>query len=228
MNIGIIFAMQEELDAFLALIKNTESETFNAITFFKGTIDDHQIIMTLSGIGKVQASFATTRMLSLYDIDMIFNSGVAGGININIQSLVISSGLLYHDVDVTAFNYELGQIPNQSLILKADDLLVSLAENKARLLNLDYKIGLIASGDQFVTTMSQIKPFVERFDDLFAVEMEATAIAHVAYLFDKPFLAIRSISDQIGQSSQADDFLSFIKNAALNAATLLYQVIKAL
>jgi adenosylhomocysteine nucleosidase len=228
MTIGIIFAMQEELDAFLPLVKNLESESFHRITFFKGTIGNDRIIMTLSGIGKVQASFATTRMLSLYTIDYLFNSGVAGGIHTQKETLVISRGQLYHDVDVTAFHYELGQIPNQSLILNSDDLLVGIAESIAYKLNLESKVGLIASGDQFVTSLERLIPFTEQFDDLYAVDMEACAIAHVAHLFDIPFLAIRSISDTIGDHNQADDFVNFIKKAALNAATLLYQVIETL
>lgn len=228
MTFAIIFAMQEELDQFIPLVKALESESFNRITFFKGKIKDHTVIMTLSGIGKVQASFATTRLLSLYDVDMVFNSGVAGGIACNHESLIISSGLFYHDVDVTAFNYELGQIPNQPLILKADEILVSLAESIANELNIPNKVGLIASGDQFVTSQLPLMSFIEQFDDLYAVEMESCAIAHVAYLFDKPFLAIRSISDIIGESNQADDFTTFIKIAAHRAATLLYHVIEAL
>ena len=110
------------------------------------------MILTLSGIGKVAAAVATTLLLERFSPDCVINTGSAGGFDpaLNVGDLVISSEVRHHDVDVTAFGYELGQVPRMPAAFVADPHLVKLAQSAvAQVPELHCKKGLICTGDQF-------------------------------------------------------------------------------
>ncbi|MFH5881530.1 MAG: 5'-methylthioadenosine/adenosylhomocysteine nucleosidase [Candidatus Izemoplasmataceae bacterium] len=225
MKIGLIFAMQEELDAFLSYCENVHINKINHLTFYETKTNNHHLTMILSGIGKVNAAYATTKLIEHYQVEILLNSGVAGGINVNHQAVVLSEQVTYHDVDVRAFNYVKGQVPGLNPTFKADSMLLEKAFQIAKKLHIDVHTGTIASGDQFITSLSPLEDVIALYDNLNAIEMEAGAIAHIAHLEQVPFLIIRSISDVIGDESQSHDFNTFLKNAALNAANLLNELL---
>jgi adenosylhomocysteine nucleosidase len=188
------------------------------------------VILLRSGIGKVNAAMSTTILLEKYKPDCIINTGSAGGLNpdLNVGDAVISTEVRHHDVDVTAFGYEYGQVPQLPAAFLADEKLLTVAEKAAKELD-NFKVvrGLIATGDSFMENAERVEYIRTKFNDLQAVEMEAAAIAQVAHRFEVPFVIIRSLSDIAGKESEIS-FDQFIDKAATNSATLVMKMVAAL
>lgn len=230
MKIAIIGAMEEEVTLLRDHIKNRTQETVAGCEFTFGNMNGADVILLRSGIGKVNAAMSTTILLEKYKPDCIINTGSAGGTNpeLNVGDAVISTEVRHHDVDVTAFNYEYGQVPQLPAAFTADEKLMAIAETAAKELN-NFQIvkGLIASGDSFMEDPERVAFVQSKFDNLQAVEMEASAIAQVAHRFGIPFVIIRSLSDIAGKQSEIS-FDQFIDKAATNSATLVMKMVAAL
>lgn len=226
MHIGLIFAMQEELDAFLQLTTHKEKHTIKHLTIHEVSLSGHRVFCILSGIGKVNASYATTMLIEHFDIKLLLNSGVAGGLNTHIGTLVLAEGAVYHDVDVTPFSYDYGQVPNFDPIFPCDSQLLTHAKAICDDQGYLYKTGLIASGDQFVTDIKPLENIRKMHKNIYAIEMESTAIAHVATIAKIPVFIIRAISDTIGLDDQAENFNVFLQKSSKKAATLMKALIE--
>ncbi|WP_066385728.1 5'-methylthioadenosine/S-adenosylhomocysteine nucleosidase [Neobacillus mesonae] len=230
MKIAIIGAMEEEVTLLRDHIKNRTQETVAGCEFTFGNMNGADVILLRSGIGKVNAAMSTTILLEKYKPDCIINTGSAGGTNpeLNVGDAVISTEVRHHDVDVTAFDYEYGQVPQLPAAFTADEKLMAIAETAAKELN-NFQIvkGLIASGDSFMEDPERVAFVQSKFDNLQAVEMEASAIAQVAHRFGIPFVIIRSLSDIAGKQSEIS-FDQFIDKAATNSATLVMKMVAAL
>ncbi|MGM7702110.1 5'-methylthioadenosine/S-adenosylhomocysteine nucleosidase [Pseudalkalibacillus sp. Hm43] len=230
MKIAIIGAMDEEVILMQELIEDCETKTIAGCTFYTGTIYDQEVILLKSGIGKVNAAIATTLLNQLYKPDYVINTGSAGGFNpeLNVGDVVISSEIRHHDVDVTAFGYEYGQVPALPAFYMPHPLLVEIAEASAKDVT-DKQIvkGLIASGDSFMNDAVRVKDVRGKFPELYAAEMEAAAIAQVCHQFDVPFVVIRSLSDIAGKDAPMS-FDQFLKVAAKNSADLILKMVKEL
>ncbi|MEC9484915.1 MAG: 5'-methylthioadenosine/adenosylhomocysteine nucleosidase [Candidatus Izemoplasma sp.] len=227
--IGIIGAMEEELTELLRHTTNLTKTSLRHKTFYEGTIHNHNVVLALAGIGKVNAAITATLLFEHYDIDHLINIGVAGGQNgVTHKDIIIGTEILYHDVDVTKFDrYVHGQIPGQTPTFIADKDLVKLAEKAGKTEKLPVYLGKIASGDQFVYDKKPLKVINNQYPDILAIEMEAAAIAHVCSHYDKPFLVLRSISDVIEDYNQHVDFESFLSDAVKNVSKVLLDVIKS-
>ncbi|XJZ26308.1 5'-methylthioadenosine/S-adenosylhomocysteine nucleosidase [Bacillota bacterium Lsc_1132] len=230
MKIAIIGAMEEEVALLRENIKDKTVETVAGCEFTFGKIYSADVILLKSGIGKVNAAMSTTILLEKYKPDCIINTGSAGGFNpeLNVGDAVISSEVRHHDVDVTAFGYEYGQVPQLPPAFLADEKLVATAESAAKEIS-DIQIvkGAIATGDSFMNDPDKVEFVRTKFADLQAVEMEAAAIAQVAYQFDVPFVIIRSLSDIAGKESNVS-FDQFLDQAARHSADLVMKMVAAL
>ena len=122
MKIGIIGAMEPEVAILREQISNRETITVAGCEFYSGELAGHQVILTRSGIGKVAASIATTILLERFAPDCVINTGSAGGFDpeLHVGDVVISNDVRHHDVDVTAFGYEPGQLPQQPAAFASD------------------------------------------------------------------------------------------------------------
>jgi adenosylhomocysteine nucleosidase len=230
MKIAIIGAMEEEVTLLRENIEDQTQEIVASCEFTFGKMRGVDVILLRSGIGKVNAAMSTTILLEKYKPDCIINTGSAGGFNpiLNVGDAVISTEVRHHDVDVTAFGYEYGQVPQLPAAFLADEKLIAVAEAAAKELE-KFQIvkGLIATGDAFMEDPERVDFVRTKFDDLQAVEMEAAAIAQVAHLFGVPFVIIRSLSDIAGKESELS-FDQFIDKAATNSATLVMKMVAAL
>lgn len=230
MKIAIIGAMEEEVTLLRDNIDDQTQETVAGCEFTFGKMHGADIILLRSGIGKVNAAMSTTILLEKYKPDCIINTGSAGGFNpsLNVGDAVISTEVRHHDVDVTAFGYEYGQVPQLPAAFAADEKLIKVAETAAQELdNFQIVKGLIVTGDSFMEDPVRVDFVRSKFNDLQAVEMEAAAIAQVAHRFDVPFVIIRSLSDIAGKESELS-FEQFIDKAATNSATLVMKMVAAL
>ena len=230
MKIAIIGAMEEEVTLLRDNMKDQTQETVAGCEFTFGNMHGAEVILLRSGIGKVNAAMSTTILLEKYKPECIINTGSAGGFNpsLNVGDAVISTEVRHHDVDVTAFGYEYGQVPQLPAAFLADDKLISVAESAAKELeNFQIVKGLIVTGDSFMEDPARVEFVRSKFKDLQAVEMEAAAIAQVAHRFGVPFVIIRSLSDIAGKESEIS-FDQFIDKAATNSATLVMKMVATL
>ncbi len=230
MAIGIIGAMEEETALLKERISPLSEYERAGNTFYSGKLEGVDVILLRCGIGKVNASIGTTLLISRYEPMCVINTGSAGGFSegLKIGDIVISTQVIHHDVDVTAFGYEYGQVPSMPNAFLPHSELVDMAEKGAEKLNgpAAHK-GLIATGDSFMDDSPGIAQIRERFPAIAAVEMEAASIAQTCYQFRKPFVIIRSISDIAGEESSVS-FKNFLKTAAENSAELVIDIVRQL
>lgn len=230
MVIGIIGAMEEEVQAIKEEMTVDRIEKKAGLEFYMGIFLDKEVVVVRSGIGKVNAAICTQILIDDFNVDMVINTGIAGGVNININpgDVVVSTDLVHHDVDATAFGYDIGQVPRlESFSFKADERLVEIAINAAEKMD-KFKVfkGRIISGDQFIANHEKITFFREKFD-AFAVEMEGAAIGHACFMNNIPFVVIRSISDKADGSAQMD-YQTFQNIAINNSIGILKNMINCM
>ncbi|WP_071395848.1 5'-methylthioadenosine/S-adenosylhomocysteine nucleosidase [Bacillus tuaregi] len=227
MKIAIIGAMEEEVTILRDQMKDQRVEVIAGSEFTFGIMDGVEVVLLRSGIGKVNAAMSTTILLEKYSPDYIINTGSAGGYdpNLNIGDIVISSEVRHHDVDVTIFGYEYGQVPRLPAAFAADKELIKIALDGAKEISGVQTVeGLIATGDSFMNDPVRVEFVREKFSDLKAVEMEAAAIAQVAHQFGVPFVIIRSLSDIAGKESNIS-FDQFLEKAAVNSSSLVIRMV---
>ncbi|NMH69794.1 5'-methylthioadenosine/S-adenosylhomocysteine nucleosidase [Bacillus sp. RO3] len=229
MRIAIIGAMEEEVALLRENISNPEVETIAGCEYTSGTMSGKEVILLRSGIGKVNAAMSTAVLLQHFKPDCIINTGSAGGFDpsLYVGDVVISTEVRHHDVDVTAFGYEYGQVPQLPAAFKADESLMKTAIDSVKELG-DAQVvsGLIATGDSFMNDPKRVDAIRDKFIDLQAVEMEAAAIAQVAYQFNVPFVIIRSLSDIAGKKSDVS-FEQYLEKAALHSAKMVMSIVKS-
>lgn len=230
MKIAVIGAMEEEVRILRDKLENRVVETVAGSEFTTGTFAGHEVVLLKSGIGKVNAAMATTILLERYQPDKVINTGSAGGFHqsLNVGDVVISTFVRHHDVDVTIFNYEYGQVPGLPAAFEADAELVALAENCMKHVEgVQVVKGTIATGDSFMNDSERVAFVRGKFKDLYAVEMEAAAVAQVCYQYKVPFVIIRALSDIAGKESNVS-FDQFLDQAALHSTRFIENMLQEL
>ncbi|MGA9227162.1 MAG: 5'-methylthioadenosine/S-adenosylhomocysteine nucleosidase [Mesobacillus sp.] len=230
MRVGIIGAMDEEVELLRSKLNERKDTSLAGSEFYQGKIDSLEVILLKSGIGKVNAALGTALLIEKFQPDVIINTGSAGGFHrdLNVGDVVISTEVRHHDVDVTIFGYEYGQVPRMPAYFSPDQRLVSAAVKSAEKINgIQVAEGLIASGDSFMNDPERVDFIRSKLPDLYAAEMEAAAIAQVAYQFEVPFVIIRSLSDIAGKDSNLS-FDEFLETAAKNSAELILLMLEEL
>lgn len=205
--IGMIGAMDIEVATLKNKLSEPKVETIAGISFYQGALNGICTVIAKSGIGKVNAAVCTQILIDHFHVTHIINTGIAGAIQhgLGIMDIVVSTDAIYHDVDVTAFNYAPGTVPGMPTVFTADNTLIKAAEEAfiqmQQIENTKKMVqGRIASGDSFVTS-SQTKQYIAKQFSAACVEMEGCAIAHTAFINHIPFVIIRCISDNADDSA---------------------------
>lgn len=221
--IGIIGAMDEEVGAVLAHLEDKKEKLIFDVKLTEGKIGTKEVVVCQSGIGKVNATFSTTLLLSNYDVDFIINIGTAGGLNPDERpgDVVISTGVASHDFDLTAFGREIGQVPDLPRIFEANPKLVEHTKEILAREGVTYHIGLIVSGDQFLNDEAQVAKIKDNFIEPLAGEMEASAIAQICHKTKTPFIITRCLSDVFGIGDESNlQFDEYLKLASKISADI--------
>ena len=218
-KIGIIFAMNEELQELLKYLEIKNEYLIFDLKFY---------VLVESGVGKVNAARCTQILIDNMKVEYIFNIGVAGGISdkLNVCDIVIGQRLVQHDFDITAFNHQKGYIPNVGVFIESDEYLVNLANSCIDTSDYNVLTGTIASGDIFCTEKWMSEKINKKFDAL-CVEMEGASIAQVCYLSHIPFLIIRSISDT-PNNNNVITYEEFLEKSSQNVALFLMKILNKL
>ncbi|MBJ3813386.1 5'-methylthioadenosine/S-adenosylhomocysteine nucleosidase [Shimwellia pseudoproteus] len=229
MKVGIIGAMEEEVTLLRDKIDNRQTLTLAGCEIYTGTLNGTDVALLKSGIGKVSAAMGATLLLEHAKPDVIINTGSAGGLDASLKvgDIVVSDEVRYHDADVTAFGYEIGQMAGCPAAFHADPALISAAEACIREQNLHAVRGLVISGDAFINGSVALAKIRHNFPKAIAVEMEATAIAHVCHNFGTPFVVVRAISDVADQQSHLN-FDEFLAIAAKQSTVIVEALVQKL
>lgn len=230
MTIAIIGAMEQEVAILKDNIENLETTKIANYEYYSGKLKGTDVVLVQSGIGKVASTVATTLLINNFNPDYVINTGSAGGFDpdLKVGDIAVGDELVHHDVDVTAFNYEFGQVPNMPARFKADEKLVEIVTGLiSDMTDITCKVGLIATGDSFMCDPQRIEATRQQFPDMLAVEMEGAAIAQACYQMNTPFLVIRSLSDIAGQESPMS-FDQYLEVASKNSSALLMKLLEKL
>lgn len=192
--IGLIAAEKAETNNLVKSIKAKIIE-FNGVRYYIGNINEQQVVVCYCGIGKTNAALTAMNMIINFGVDKIFNIGLAGACKKDIKpgSVLIADGLEYSDVDLTAFNYQLNQLPDEPTRYDVKkehiDFLKTIVEN--------YVVGTIASADS-VVSINNIEAFPSLGNkEVVGFDMEATAIAQVCNKTKVDFLCVKLVSDNL-------------------------------
>lgn len=229
-KVGIIGAMDQEVEILRDRLENRQQHLIAGYDFYTGTMAGLDIVLLMSGIGKVNAAVSTALLLHEFAPDCVINTGSAGGFDpmLNVGDIVISSEVRHHDVDVTIFGYEPGQVPGLPAAFEPDVTLAKVAEQCIeRLDGMQTVHGLIATGDSFMNDPVRVAHTRSLFPTMKAVEMEAAAIAQTCHQFGTPFIVIRALSDIAGKESNLS-FDQFLETAAKHSAEMVIEIVRSL
>ena len=220
--IGIIAAMNVEMEGLRAHMENPVSETVSGVTFVRGTIAGREVVTAVCGIGKVFAALCAQTMILRYAPEAVINTGVAGTLTdeLTIGNLAVSSCVVQHDMDTSAIGDPVGLISGINKIeIPADRTLIRRLCAAAQAIGVRALTGCIASGDQFVASPGR-KTFITDTFSAIACEMEGAAVGQVCYVNQVPFCVLRAISDSADGSSHMD-YPTFVQMAAEQSVALL-------
>ncbi len=225
--IGIIGAMGVEINALAEMLEHSKSETISGIEYKSGTIHGKKVVLAVCGIGKVFAAVCAQTMILNYSPDVIINTGVAGTLTdaLSIGDIAVSDNVVQHDMDTTPLGDPAGLLSGINIIkIPADSKTRLLLEECIRQQGINYRVGTICSGDQFLASQSVKDKIVKTFGGI-AGEMEGGAIGHVCYINNVKFCVLRAISDR-ADGSGAENYLEFLEQAAQNAVNVIDSFLK--
>jgi adenosylhomocysteine nucleosidase len=239
MRLGIISALFEEQQGLVEAMEGPYKLIHGKREYFSGRLWDIDCVCVLSRIGKVAAAMTATTLVEKFGVTHILFTGVAGAGDkgINVGDIVIADSLVQHDIDASPL-FPRFEVPlTGQTHFKADhqlslrlagaahafleaDLMQAIGQaerDEFRLGEPRVHRGLVASGDQFVSSAGQLNRLGEALPGLVAVEMEGAAVAQVCFELGVPFAVIRTISDNANENA-ATDFMRFVKSVAAQYA----------
>lgn len=213
-KIGIIVAMQKELDLYIQHLDSYRVVTFHHKPFYIGKYNQYDVIIAVSGIGKVAAALTTSNMIYSFNPDLLINIGVSGGLDsgLKIGDWVLGLDLRYHDF----WSGDPDGGENVDYLFHSD---LDIAGKQKGCIK-----GLLCSGDQFITDAEELAAIKAQYPAALAVDMESMAIAQTCDAYGVKFLCMRQISDVPGSENSLKQYDEFWKNASEHS----YQVFKSI
>ena len=233
--IGIISAMDIEINLLLKEAKIDEQKEVGGVKYYVGTLKDKPVAISRAGVGKVRASSGVTSLLNSYNISKVIFTGVAGGLRDEEDVLdeVIATCVIEHDYGfITNDGFEWGggdpgkKEPGEYHY--CDESLVKLAYDSAVTIMQDHHVfkGLIATGDQFISSTNYVNWLVSDFNG-YACEMEGASIAKICELYDTPYVILRTLSDKADEEAQGS-YLNFADLAADQSCKIVLKMLESL
>lgn len=230
MLIGIIGAMEVEVQALKDLMDNAELKEISTVVFYRGKINGIDTVVAVAGVGKVNAAVCAQTMILEYSPDYIINTGVAGGLSeeLKIGDVAVADKVAEHDMDTSPLGDELGFITGiNKVYMQCDEYISGLMYDAAKSVDgINAVRGTIASGDQFIASEEQ-RRFIKKNFNAVAAEMEGAAIGHVCTMNNVKFGVLRAISDGANSDSTID-FPTFTKMAVKNTVEIIVKMLDKL
>ena len=229
MPLAIVSAMREELGALLAHLESSRVERAAGRDFHRGRLAGREVVLVLSGIGKVAAAATAALLIDRVQARSLLLTGVAGGLGpgVAVGDVVVASALLQHDLDASPL-FPRWEVPLTGRSRFATDAALRatlvraceqvLAQPHAGLASLGLHaprshLGLVVSGDRFVSSAAESAALRAALPDALAVEMEGAALAQVCADFACPLAVLRTVSDRADDTAHVD-FGRFVAEVA--------------
>lgn len=229
-KLGIIGAMQLEVETLVHEMKDATATVHAGSTFYDGTLEELPVVVVQCGVGKVNAALCAQILCDCYQVTHLVNTGIAGSLcaELDIGDFVVSQDAMYHDFDCRKFGYPFGKVPGMDTVtFPADEGLMAAAFAAAEKIHPGHvRIGRVASGDQFVAEKGLKERIIENTQGL-CTEMEGAAIAQTAYRNGVPFVILRAISDKADDSAEMD-YPTFETQSAQRCAELTRMLARTL
>lgn len=181
-----VIAMLSEANAIIKefkLIKETPYKLYKK----------ENILVALTGIGKVNSALVTSIVASEYKVSNIVNLGFVGAFgDYKVGQIVKVKDAVYHDFDLTVFGYEKGQVPNLPTVYHSNESIISKLS--------EYNETTLYTGDYFM---------MEKLEGNYIADMEGVAIFQVAHLLNIPMISVKVVSDIIGSDEHINDYINF-------------------
>lgn len=200
--IGVVVAMDRELELFREITKNAyEEKKSGGFRFLIVPFDDTILVTASSGIGKVNSALCVATMINEYHPKMVISSGVCAAVSyyadrIKTSDIIISNSVSYHDVWCGEPNKK-GQIQGMPYEFRSFELNEQLL-NKIKDSYKGHEIYVmkIFSGDYFIENKQQVTKIMSdsTYSD-FGIDMESGSIAQTCHIYSVPFLSVRIVSD---------------------------------
>lgn len=240
-RIAIVSALHDELSKLLELMPDEHKQVHAGREFWVGHLHGHDLVVVLSGIGKVAAATTATILIEEFKVERIVFTGVAGGLgkNVNIGDVVVADSFMQHDMDASPIfpRYELpgygtstlsvDEALKRELVQACQYVIAHLSSTLEAATIQAYGLhkpqvhtGLVVSGDRFVSTSAEAKQLQHDLPHALAVEMEGAAFAQVCYDYKVPFAAVRTISDKADDAATVD-FIRFLAEVASHYSALI-------
>ncbi|MBO5906630.1 MAG: 5'-methylthioadenosine/adenosylhomocysteine nucleosidase [Clostridia bacterium] len=227
-DIGIIGAMEPEIQALVSQLSDMEEKTISSITFYTGELFDKRVAIAKCGIGKVFAAMCAEIMILEFSPGLLVNTGVGGALadGLKTADVVIARDLVQHDMDTSAIGDPKGLVSGiNKIYFETDGVALEILSRAAGALGLSSRVGRIASGDKFIASADEKARIISDFS-ADVCEMEGAAIAQVAFVNSTPFAVVRAISDSAdGEATMS--YAEFLPIAAKNSQLLIAELLRA-
>ncbi len=229
--IGIIGAMESEIQTLTSALQNKKTEVILGITYESGVLAERDVVIARAGIGKVNAALCTQAMLLRYAPTLIINTGVAGAVadGLTVMDAVVADAYVEHDMDTTPVGDPAGlvNVGGRNMIeLPTDPHARAILRDACEKEGLRTFGGTVATGDQFIAAPAQ-KTRIRTLFSAVAAEMEGGAIAHACAAADVPFVSLRVLSDN-ADGDAGVDYPTFVTAAAARSASVVMSFLAAL
>lgn len=206
LKVAVIVAMAEELESLIDVTSAKHFPTIKTLDCYSSQLGQTEVVFVRSKIGKVNAAAAATLAAELLHPACIINAGSLAALDtkLPIGSLILGKSCTYHDVDLSAVKYPHGQLPEMPACYEASRELLGLCEREAHAHPIPYATGMIVTGDQFVSNLPALTRIKNLFPGALGLDMETTAVAQVAHLFQIPFVSVRCITDHANGEASTD------------------------
>lgn len=223
--IGIIGAMDIEVDAIISSMSEKNEKIISGIKYVSGKIFDKNVVVAKCGVGKVFAAICAQTMIIEYSPKVIINTGVAGSLvsGFNVLDIAIAKSVVQHDMDTSALGDPKGLISGINVVyIDTNVNVLNALKTASCTVKCNVKEGVIASGDKFISDKEEKLQLNKSFNAI-ACEMEGASIGQVCYVNQVPFGVLRAISDGDGAEM---DYMTFAPLAAKQSINIIFEFIK--
>ena len=238
MVIGIIGAMDAEVDLLIEEMQLAETIDAVGLELHIGVLRGHDVAVVVGGVGTTNAAAATATMLATVAPESVVCVGVAGGLEpALVGDIVIGSGMVsygYGDLDARGFTVKPTEPPRPDgrtnpLIFQSDPPLLAAARRASDDVTLSpldcagddrvpgFHTGVIATEDAYSIDDRRNRR-MQADHGCLAFEMEGAAIAQVCHQNDVRFLAIRAISNMATEAAALEGVYRRCKHETARSA----------
>ncbi len=198
-KIGIVVAMEKEIKNILDVYSFVP---YGSVSDKKLYIKDN-IIVIISGIGKVNAAISTQLLIDKYDVSKILNIGTCGGLDDSIKI-----GNVYSVLKSFQYDFDLSEVDNVNIGYMQDyDL--TYFPNKTISIYGVIEGGVLASGDRFSNGEKDINTIRSLKGNL--KDMEGASVAQTCYSNKVDCYIIKGVTDVYGSKAMSEQYFENVK-----------------